>query len=71
MGIMRWSKSYPPEVMEAASQEAQDKNIYSSKYFSMILKTVAQKAAERDTEKIITHDNLRGSEAFLGGGINA
>jgi len=37
----------------------------------MILKTIAQKATERDREKIITHDNLRGSEAFLGGGINA
>ena len=71
MGIMRWSKSYPPEVIEAASREARDKNIYSYKYFSMILKTIAQKATERDREKIITHDNLRGSEAFLGGGINA
>jgi len=71
MGIMGWSKSYPPEVMEAASREALDKNIYSYKYFSMILKTVAQKAGVRDGEKIITHDNLRGSNAFLGGGINA
>ncbi len=71
MGIMRWSKSYPQEVIEAASWEALDKNIYSSKYFSMILKTIAPKATERDIEKIITHDNLRGNNAFLRGGINA
>lgn len=37
----------------------------------MILKQVAQNAVEKDTEKIITHDNVRGSSAFVGGGINA
>jgi hypothetical protein len=71
MGIMRFGKSYSSEIMEAASREALDKNTCSYKYFSMILKQVAQNAVEKDTEKIITHDNVRGSSAFVGGGINA
>jgi len=48
MKIMRWSKSYPPEIMKTTSWEALDKNICSYKYFSMMLKTVAPKAAELD-----------------------
>jgi DNA replication protein DnaD len=39
MGIMRLSKSHSAEIMEAASQKALEKNTYSFKYFSIILKT--------------------------------
>jgi len=46
--------------------------IYSLKYFKMIFK---QMSSEEDKDKssvrIIAHDNLRGSDTYTGGGINA
>lgn len=71
MGIMRFSKSHPPEVMETASQEALAKKTYSFKYFSVILKQVAAKASNSKPEKIVSHANIRGSKAYTGGGIHA
>jgi hypothetical protein len=53
--------------MEHASQEALNKDTCSYKYFNMILKQVA----EVGEEKIIPHDNVRGSSAYAGGGIHA
>ena len=57
--------------MEVASWEALDKNTCSYKYFSMVIKQMTQIAVKKDTEKIIIHDNVRGSSAFVGDGINA
>ena len=71
MGIMRFSKTYSPEIMERASQEAIDKKTCSYKYFSIILKQEAAKEPQTKPEKIIKHENLRGSSAYAGGGINA
>ncbi len=71
MGIMRLSKSYGAEIMEAASRDALDKNTYSFKYFSIIIKQIASKAATANAERIITHENVRGRNAFSGGGIHA
>ena len=71
MGIMRFSKSYSDEIMESASREALERNACSYKYFSLVLKQVTQNVAENKTEKIIMHDNVRGSSAFTEGGINA
>lgn len=71
MGIMRFSKSYSDEIMENASREALERNACSYKYFSLILKQVTQNVAENNAENIIMHDNVRGSSAFAGGGINA
>jgi transposase len=71
MGIMRFGNNHSNEIMEAASLEALDKNTISYKYFSIILKQVTAKVAQNQTEKIISHDNVRGSNAFAGGGINA
>ncbi|MGI6227242.1 MAG: hypothetical protein ACOYJ1_13410, partial [Peptococcales bacterium] len=65
------SKSYSDEIMENASREALERNACSYKYFSLVLKQVTQNVAENKTEKIIMHDNVRGSSAFTGGGINA
>ncbi len=71
MGIMRFSKSYSSEIMESASREALERNACSYKYFSLVLKQVTQNVAENRSEKIILHDNVRGSSAFSGGGLNA
>lgn len=71
MGIMRFSNNYSSEIMEAASKEAIERNTVSYKYFSIILKQVTAKVYDNTDEKIINHDNLRGSTAFAGGGINA
>lgn len=71
MGVMRYSKSYPAEIMESACREALEKEIYSFKYFSIILKQAAKSVSAIDGEKIIRHDNVRGSSAFAGGGLHA
>jgi hypothetical protein len=71
MGIMRLAKTHSNELMEIASREAFDKNTCSFKYFSIILKQLTAKVTTGHTEKIITHENVRGSSAFTGGGINA
>jgi hypothetical protein len=70
MGIMRFSKSHTPEVMEAASQEALAKKTYSFKYFSIILKQVTARASDSKPEKIVNHANIRGSKAYTGGGMH-
>ena len=70
MGIMRLAKIYPDEIMETASLEALEKNTCSFKYFSIILKQMAAKAP-CIAERIVVHDNVRGSGAFTGGGIHA
>ncbi|MDP4095121.1 MAG: IS21 family transposase [Bacillota bacterium] len=71
MGVMRLGKSYSDEIMENASREAIERNACSFKYFNLVLKQVTQNMAENKAEKIIIHDNVRGSRAFTGGGINA
>jgi hypothetical protein len=71
MGVMRFSKSYSAELMEKASREALEKNICSYKYFSIMLKQVAKNPEKADKEKIIQHENVRGSSAYQGGGIRA
>jgi transposase len=71
MGIMRLAKSYSHELMENASQEALAKELYSFKYFSMILKQQLAKKAEGKQDKPIAHENIRGSSAFKGGGLRA
>jgi len=71
MGIMRLSNDYANEVMENASQEALDKKACSYKYFSIILKQVGAKSEETQPEIIVKHENIRGSNAYTGGGINA
>ncbi len=71
MGILKLSKGYANEIVETASREALDKNICSYKYFSIILKQSGTKTEENKAEKIIKHENVRGSKAYAGGGINA
>ncbi|SEC10915.1 IS21 family transposase [Paenibacillus sp. GP183] len=71
MGIMRFGKSYSAEIMERASRDALDKNTCSFKYFSMILKQMAVLVTTMSDEKIIQHDNVRGSSAYTGGGFRA
>jgi transposase len=70
MGIMRLGKNYSAAIMERASREALDKNICSYKYFGIILKQVAATVPKTPPQKIVNHDNLRGSNAFAGGGIH-
>lgn len=71
IGVMRLSKSYSAEIMEKASREALDKNTCSYKYFSIIIKQTAKNTPKDETEKIIQHENVRGSSAYQRGGINA
>ena len=71
MGVMRLSKSYPAELMEKASCEALIKNLCSYKYFAMMLKQIEQNPVKKEPEKIIQHENVRGSSAYQGGGLNA
>jgi transposase len=74
MGIMRLSKDSPSDIMESACKEAFDKRTYSYKYFSMIFKQMKAESNEKgkneQTGKIVQHDNVRGKNAYTGGGIN-
>lgn len=72
MAIMSHTKDSPPDVMEKASRKALDMQIYSYKYFKMIIKQEStKKDSEKRSDKIIVHSNLRGKSAYAGGGINA
>lgn len=71
MGIMRLANDYSNEIFESASSEAIDKKTCSYKYFSIILRQKAGKTAGYTSERIITHENVRGQNAFTGGGIRA
>lgn len=75
MGIMRLGKDSPDEIMESACKEALEKRTYSYKYFNIIFKHVTakfNKAHEgEENNKIIIHDNIRGRNSYVGGGINA
>jgi len=71
MGIMRFTKSISDEIMEAASREALEKNTITYKYFSIIIKQISNKTIGNIPEKIINHENVRGKNAYVGGGINA
>jgi hypothetical protein len=57
--------------MEEASQKALAQKTYTYKYFSIILKQVSPRSIKLKEEKIIRHDNVRGSRAYVGGGIHA
>lgn len=72
MAIMSHTKDCPSYVIENASRKALDLEIYSYKYFKMIIKKESmKKAKDKRKSKIIVHSNLRGSGAYAGGGINA
>ncbi|MCK9268793.1 MAG: IS21 family transposase, partial [Alkaliphilus sp.] len=71
MGIMRLSKNTTPDIIEKTSREALDRRTYSYKYFSIILKQTMAGAEKDCPEKIIEHDNVRGSNAYIRGGIHA
>jgi len=71
MGIMRLASNHSAENMEAASNEALQKRTYTYKYFSMILKQVANRETTIKTEKIVPNSNIRGAQAYAGGGLNA
>lgn len=71
MGIMRLCKTHSAEILEIASLEALNKNTCSFKYYNVILKQVIKNYSKKQNEKVIQHENLRGSNAYVGGGINA
>ena len=72
MAIMSHTKDSPSEIMEIASRKALGLEIYSYKYFKMIIKQESTKKEKgKIPGKIIIHSNLRGSSAYMRGGINA
>jgi len=72
MAIMSHTKDCSSDVMEKASRKALDLKIYSYKYFKMIIKQESmRKVKDKNSDKIIIHSNLRGSSAYVRGGINA
>lgn len=71
MGIMKLASNYSAESMETASAEALAKRTYTYKYFSIILKQVANKENPAKDEKIVLNANIRGAKAYAGGGLHA
>ena len=68
MGIMRLAKNHTAEIWKLPV-EAIDKNVFSFKYFNIILKQVVKNSSKKQAETIIQHENVRGSNAYSGGGI--
>jgi len=62
MGIMRLAEQYGTEVMESASQEALEKQVFSFKYISLIAKQRVFTHSSSPCEKIIRHENIRGHQ---------
>jgi len=62
LGIMRLTKQYPTERVEAACARALRLKAYSYKSVEYILKTNldTQELPESLPSKMITHDNIRG-----------
>lgn len=71
MAIMSHARDNSNEVMEKASGKALELEIYSQKYFKMLLNKEGKKGQEEKSGRIIAHSNLRGKSAYAGGGINA
>jgi len=71
MAIMSHSKNNSNQVMEKASRKALELDIYSQKYFKMLVNKEGKKSQKAKPEKIVDHSNLRGKGAYVGGGINA
>jgi len=71
MAIMSHSKDTPAIVMETASKKALELEIYSYKYFKMLVRKELKEKDKKQPAKIIIHSNLRGKSAYAGGGINA
>jgi len=71
MAIMSHSRNNSNQVMEKASRKALELEIYSQKYFKMLVNKEGKKGQEAKPEKIVDHSNLRGKGAYVGGGINA
>jgi len=46
-------------------------NTCSFKYFNILLKQIAASGSTERSEKIIRNENVRGSSAYVGGGIRA
>ena len=70
MGIMRLGNKYSTETMEAACKRAIDSNVNSYKYFEMIVKQECQAMGNQKCDKPPARSsNIRGREAFVGGGV--
>ena len=70
MGIMRLCNKYTFETIEASCVRAIDLNISSYKYFEMIVKQENQgKNSNTCVEPPKRQFNIRGREAFEGGGV--
>jgi transposase len=69
MGIMQYTKTYSSEEMESACSEAIRSNVYSCKYFKLLIEK--QTKRPESTEKApVAHRNIRGRDSFAGGGLN-
>jgi transposase len=71
MAIMSHAKNTSNHMMETVCQKALELEIYSYKYFNMLLKKESDVKEKSKPQTIILHANLRGKDAYAGGGINA
>jgi transposase len=70
LGVMRLSKSYPAERMEAAAKRALSYRAVSYKSFKSILEKGLDRAVlpDRSSDVIIRHENIRGGAYYRQGG---
>ncbi len=69
MGIMSLGKKYPKDFMEKACEEADNRRLYSYRYFSNIIKRLEESESEslEDNVIIVQHKNIRGVKGIVGG----
>jgi transposase len=69
MGIMSLGKKHSKDFMEKACEEADNRKLYSYRYFSNIIKRLEESESESpdDKAKIVQHKNIRGAQGIIGG----
>jgi transposase len=69
--ILKLASESNPEDVEKASREAIELELISFKYFKMLIGKQRHTNEVTWEEKVISHRNIRGNEAFSGGAANA
>ena len=70
--ILRTCDGYAHIRSEELFAEAYDRSIFDYKYFKMLSRQYLEREKETTgDEKVIRHDNIRGTRAYTGGGCNA
>ena len=69
--ILRTCEGYSDARSEELFVEAYDRSIFTYKYFKMLSRQYLEQESKTTGERVIKHANIRGIEAYAGGGCDA